>query len=166
MSETEPQRILFFCLGNICRSPLAEALFRHHAEERALAGAFEVGSAGTSRYHVGEAPDPGSQNVARERLGLDISEQRAEQLDDQHLRAFDHFFAMSESNIQDANRLDGAERVSFELLRDWEPEADKRGEDVPDPYGGGGQQFNRVFDIVDRCTRELLDDLVARHGLE
>jgi len=165
MSKTESQRILFFCLGNICRSPLAEALFRHHAKERGLADVFEIGSAGTSRYHVGEAPDPGSQNVARERLGLDISEQRAEQLGDQHLREFDHFIAMSESNIQDAKQLDGADTVSFELLRDWEPEADNRGQDVPDPYGGGGQQFNRVFDIVDRCTRELLDDLVARHGL-
>lgn len=165
MSEPDRQRILFFCLGNICRSPLAEALFRHHAEERGLSDAFEIGSAGTSRYHVGEAPDPGSQNVARERLGLDISGQRAEQLDDQHLRAFDYLVAMSESNIQDAKRLDGADAVSFKLLRDWEPEADNHGKDVPDPYGGGGQQFNRVFDIVDRCTRELLDDLVTRHGL-
>lgn len=165
MSDPDARRVLFFCLGNICRSPLAEALFQHHAEKRGLGDRFEVQSAGTSRYHVGESPDPGSQNVARERLGLDISGQRAQQLDEAHLQEFDDLVAMSESNIQDARRLSGSENVTFKLLRDWEPDESDRGSDVPDPYGGGSSQFDRVFDIVDRCTDNLLDDLVETHGL-
>jgi protein-tyrosine phosphatase len=144
---------------------LAEALFRYHAEQRGLGDHFEVGSAGTSRYHVGESPDPGSQNVARERLDLDISGQRAEQLSESHLREFDDLIAMSDSNIGDAQRLSGADSVDFQLLRDWEPDDADRGSDVPDPYGGGSSQFDHVFDIVDRCTKRLLDDLVERHDI-
>lgn len=164
-TDHSPRRILFFCLGNICRSPLAEALFRYHAEQRGLADSFEVASAGTSRYHVGESPDPGSQNVARERLDLDISDQRAQQLSESHLGEYDHFIAMSDSNIQDARRLSGAADVDFRLLREWEPQQSDRGTDVPDPYGGGSSQFDLVFDIVDRCTERLLDDLIERHDL-
>ena len=160
---TDRLDIMFFCLGNICRSPLAEALFSHKIEARGLEEAFHVESSGTSSYHVGEPPDPGSQNVARERLGRDISHQRSQQLTRDHLETFDYLVAMSQSNRQNALEL-GAdvdpERVM--LLRDFETDefADP---DVPDPYGAGQSQFDLVFDIVDRCCDELLDELLDRH---
>ena len=70
---SEPIKVMFFCLGNICRSPLAEGLFRHKVEQRGLDHRFHIESSGTSSYHVGELPDPGSRRVAMQRLGLDIS---------------------------------------------------------------------------------------------
>lgn len=161
MSQT---RIIFFCLGNICRSPLAEGLFRHKVEQRGLAEHFHIESAGTSAYHIGEAPDPGSQEVALERLGLDISRQRAQQLDEAHHRDFDVLVGMDRSNRRHALRMDGAVADKILLLRNFEPEPHHRGTDVPDPYGGGLSQFDLVFDIVDRCTERLLDHLLELEG--
>lgn len=155
--------IMFFCLGNICRSPLAEGLFRHKVEERGLTHLFHIESSGTSSYHVGELPDPGSRRVAMERLGLDISYQRSQQLTREHVAEFDYLVAMDESNRQSAQRWAGTKGVA--LLRDWEPDPAHRGKGVPDPWGGGGSQFDLVFDIVDRCCECLLDELVDRHGL-
>jgi protein-tyrosine phosphatase len=152
-------RVLFFCLGNICRSPLAEALFRHHAAERGLSDRFHIESAGTSAYHVGQQPDPGSRRVARERLNLDISDQRAQQLVDHHFVEFDYLVAMDRSNRRNALRLAYADPDKILLLRDYEPDPDQRGADVPDPYGGGGSQFGLVFEIVDRCFERLIDAL-------
>lgn len=155
--------IMFFCLGNICRSPLAEALFSHKIEERGLEEAFRVESSGTSSYHVGESPDPGSQNVARERLGRDISHQRSQQLTREHLETFDYLLAMSQSNRQRALEL-GAEvdEDRLMLLRDFEPEEFAE-PDVPDPYGERQEQFDLVFDIVDRCCDEFLAHLLDAH---
>lgn len=155
---------MFFCLGNICRSPLAEGLFRHKVRERGLEERFDIESSGTSSYHVGEAPDPGSQRVARERLGLDISHQRSQQLSRRHVAEFDVLIAMDESNRRKALRWADSDD-DVELLRDYEPDPADRGTGVPDPWGAGGSQFDLVFDIVDRCCDVLLDDLVERHGL-
>ncbi|QDG54294.1 low molecular weight phosphotyrosine protein phosphatase [Persicimonas caeni] len=154
-------RIIFFCLGNICRSPLAEGLFRYKVEQRGLAERFHIESAGTSAYHIGEAPDPGSQKVALDRLDLDISHQRAQQLEDAHHHEFDVLVAMDRSNRRHALRMDGADSDKILLLRNFEPEPQHRGTDVPDPYGGGVSQFDLVFDIVDRCTERLLDHLLS-----
>jgi protein-tyrosine phosphatase len=162
MSDTI--KVMFFCLGNICRSPLAEGLFRHKVRERGLQDWFEIESSGTSSYHVGEPPDPGSQRVARKRLGLDISHQRSQQLSRQHVEEFDVLVAMDSSNQRVAQQwADGEDAVW--LLRDFEPDPADRGTAVPDPWGGGGSQFDLVFDIVDRCCDVLLDELVDRHGL-
>jgi protein-tyrosine phosphatase len=152
---------MFFCLGNICRSPLAEALFRHKVQERGLVDAFHIESSGTSSYHIGEEPDPGSQRVARERLGLDISDQRAQQLNANHVASFDYLVAMDRSNKRNAERLGSAQIM---LLRELEPGgADSL--DVPDPWGGGASHFERVYDIVDACTAELLDRILSEHDL-
>ena len=158
-----PIRVMFFCLGNICRSPLAEGLFRFKVEELGLADAFHIESSGTSSYHVGELPDPGSRKVAMDRLGLDISYQRSQQLTREHLTTFDVLVAMDESNRRSASRLDSDAKI--DLLRDWEPDSADRGQGVPDPWGGGGSHFGRVFDIVDRCCDELIADLVSRYDL-
>ena len=161
-----PIRVLFFCLGNICRSPLAEALFRHHVRQRGLADEFEIASAGTSGYHVGEPPDPGSVRVARERLQLDISDQRAQQLDPSHLRDYDYLVAMDRSNLQNAEQLDGASEAALLLFRDFEPISETRGADVPDPWGGGPSHFEDVYDIVDRCAEAFLDYVSQREGID
>lgn len=156
---TPPTRILFFCLGNICRSPLAEGLFRHHVTQRGLQARYHIESAGTGAWHVGNPPDPGSIHVARERAGLDISPQRAQQLLDHHFVEFDYLVAMDHANRRSALRLAYADPDKLLLLRDFEPDPALRGREVPDPYGGASTQFDLVFDIVERCTRELLDKL-------
>ena len=161
-----PTRVLFFCLGNICRSPLAEALFRYHVEQQGRGGDFQIASAGTSGYHVGSPPDPGSVRVARERLGLDISDQRAQQLDSTHLQSFDYLVAMDRSNLRNAERLEGASKANLLLFRDFEPDSSQRGGDVPDPWGGGADHFEKVYDIVDRCSRSFLDHILQNEGLE
>lgn len=155
-------RVMFFCLGNICRSPLAEGIFRHHVQQRGLAHRFHIESSGTSDYHVGEAPDVGSQRVVKQRLGVDIAQQRAQQLTSGHLAHFDVLIAMDASNRANARRL--GHHSGIELLRDFEPHP-PRGGDVPDPWGGGPTQFEVVYEIVYRCTERLLDELIQRHGI-
>ena len=155
--------VMFFCLGNICRSPLAEALFRHKLEAHGLSDQFHVESSGTSSYHVGEAPDPGSQRVARERLDRDISHQRSQQLQPHHLQEFDYLVAMSDSNRRRAMQLeDNVDDDRVFLLRDFDP-TDGADTDVPDPYGAGQSQFDLVYEIVDRSCEEFLDYLLERH---
>ncbi len=156
---TQPIKVMFFCLGNICRSPLAEGLFLYHLEERGLADRFHVESSGTSAYHVGEAPDPGSQAVIRQQLGVDISHQRSQQLTKSHVREFDYLVAMDHSNRQNAERLGDADIL---LLRDFEPEPSHRDTGVPDPWGGGGSQFQNVYEIVYRCTESFLDHVLEQ----
>lgn len=163
--STNTTSVIFFCLGNICRSPLAEALFRYHVENRALDDHFEIASAGTSSYHIGEPPDPGSVRVARERLGLDISHQRAQQLSSSHLEDYDYLVAMDQSNLNNAKRLDGADEANLLLFRNFEPSEQHRGEDVPDPWGGGESHFEKVYDIVERCTASFLDHICERESL-
>lgn len=149
-------RVMFFCLGNICRSPLAEGLFCHHLQVRGLEHRFHVESSGTSAYHAGEPPDLGSQRVILKHLGVDISHQKAQQLQANHLSEFDVVVAMDESNRTNALKLRPNSRII--LLRDYDP--DFPGDDVPDPYGGGANQFELVYDLVYRCTERLLDDLL------
>lgn len=161
-----PTRVLFFCLGNICRSPLAEALFRYHVEQRDLIDDFEIASAGTSGYHVGSPPDSGSVRVARERLGLDISSQRAQQLNASHLSSYDYLVAMDRSNLNNARQLSGASEANLLLFRDFEPNQSDVGLDVPDPWGGGASHFENVYEIVDRCANSFLTYVVEQEGLK
>lgn len=164
--SSDPTRVMFFCLGNICRSPLAEALFRYHVRERGLEDRFEIDSSGTGGYHVGEPPDPGSVRVARQRLDLDISDQRAQQLAAHHLDYFDYLVAMDRSNLTNAKRLNGAGDANLLLFRDFETQPELRGDDVPDPWGGGDSQFERVYDIVHRCSASFLDHVCEQEGLQ
>ena len=159
MKEPRPTRVLFVCLGNICRSPLGEALFRHHAEAAGLSERFEADSAGTAAYHVGEPPDPRSVETARRR-GVPYTG-RARRIERDDYYAFDHIVAMDRSNLADieARRPDDA-TAKIHLLRTFDP--DSGGDDVPDPYYGGPDGFDDVHDIVDRSTRALLRHLA--HG--
>ena len=161
---TRPIKVMFFCLGNICRSPLGEGLFLRAVADRGLADRFEVASSGTSGFHVGESPDPGSVRVARAH-GVDITNQRAQKLTSAHLTGYDYVVGMSASNMRDARRMRGAEAANLLLLRDFEPDPARRGLDTPDPYYIGGDSFDEVYGIVDRCVGRLLDHIVAEWGL-
>ena len=157
--------VMFFCLGNICRSPIAEALFRHKLADQGLGDRFLVRSSGTGAYHVGEGADPGSCRVCAQRLGDDLSGHRAQQLTAEHLERFDYLVAMDTSNIENARRLRGGQQAELLLLRDFEPRESQRGLGVPDPWGGGAGGFDEVYDIVDRCLDNLLDHIRERESL-
>jgi protein-tyrosine phosphatase len=160
-----PIRILFVCLGNICRSPLAEGIFRAIVEEEGLADAFEIDSGGTGAWHVGERPDPRMRATA-ERRGLDINYQRARQVQRRDLLHFDHVFVMDKHNLHDTLALDpgGDHGTRVRLFREFDPRPDDY--QVPDPYSGGPEGFENVYDIVERTSRAILDRLKEIYDLE
>ena len=164
---TDPSiRILFVCLGNICRSPLAEGVFRDLVEREGLADRFEIDSAGTGGWHVGEAPDPRMQETASSH-GLDIGGQRGRQVSADDLDQYDYVLAMDRSNLAALLKLPGTNRTStnIRLFRDFDPEPDDG--NVPDPYYGTGMEgFDRVYRIVERTANALLDHLVDTHDLK
>ena len=152
------QRVLFVCLGNICRSPLAEGVMRHMVQEQGLDGRIEVDSAGTGAWHVGEAPDPRSREVAV-RNGVSLEGQAARKVDPADFRDFDRVLAMDQSNLHELQVLaPGNSPAAVQLLRDFDPAG--KG-DVPDPYYGGEGGFDRVYEMVERSCRALLAELAS-----
>lgn len=155
---TPPTRVLFVCLGNIVRSPLAEGLFREQASQRGLADHFEVDSAGTSSYHIGERPDSRMRRTAAER-GLEY-DGRSRQVRESDLEEFDLIIAMDRQNLRNLQglaRRSGA-KEKIRLMREFDPQAD--GDlDVPDPYYGGQSGFESTYEIVERSIDALLDSL-------
>lgn len=150
-------RVLFVCLGNICRSPLAEGAFRMHVESHSLGHIIHVDSAGTSGYHVGEAPDERSRAVAAKH-GVDISRQRARQFIKKDLLDFDFVIAMDESNLRNINHLNSSEhRAQTSLMLSELAEGTT---DVPDPYYGGTDGFDLVWSMVERACATLLERIV------
>lgn len=149
-------RVLFICMGNICRSPLAEGHFRHLVEQEGLADRFEIDSAGTGPWHVGEAPDARMRSTARRR-GLDLNALRARQVQRRDLYDYDHVFVMDKTNLHDTLSLDpdGDHGTRVRLYREFDPEPESY--QVPDPYSGGRTGFETVYDIVDRTNRAILD---------
>lgn len=147
-------RILFVCLGNICRSPLAEGVFRTLLREQGLEGEFQVDSAGTGSWHNGEPPHPGSVDVAG-RHGIDISAQRSRQVRGSERGDFDWWVAMDRSNAQDLQHL-GLPEEAVLLLLDFAGPGTP--DDVPDPYYEGG--FDRTFSLVQAGCQGLLDHLL------
>jgi len=151
--------VLFVCLGNICRSPLAEGVFRARLEARGLSARFHVDSCGTGAWHVGNGPDPRSVAVARDH-GIDISGQRARQLSPADFRQFDWIVAMDTSNYRGCqSRAPGD--FSGEIVTFMSFVSHAHGPDVPDPYYGGGDGFERVFRILDRGMEPLLDHILG-----
>jgi protein-tyrosine phosphatase len=149
-------RILFVCLGNICRSPAAEAVFAHLVREAGLSDRVSVDSAGTGSWHIGEPADWRMQQAAHAR-GVTLTS-TARQVAVADFDRFDHIFAMDAENLQDLQRLAPPQhRHKVRLFRDLDPEG--RGQDVPDPYLGQADRFNEVLDIVTRASRALLDEL-------
>jgi protein-tyrosine phosphatase len=154
-------RVLFVCLGNICRSPLAEGVFLHLVREAGLAHRFDVDSAGTGDWHVGERPDARAAAVAGKH-GVELPS-RARQVTRDDLDAFDHVLAMDRENLRDLLRLARADvRADIRLLRAHDPVRDRHdGDDVPDPYYGGPSGFDLVYEMVHRSCTALLDELTA-----
>ena len=158
MSATDATSVLFVCLGNICRSPLAEGVFRELVTQAGAAERFLVDSAGTGAYHAGEAPDPRSVAVA-DRHGVRLSG-LARQVTPRDLEEFDWVVAMDKSNRMSLDQLRGAaSSARIVLMRDFDPESP--GGDVPDPYYGGADGFTEVFEILDRSCRGLLHNLTG-----
>lgn len=147
------KKILFVCLGNICRSPQAEAIFNHKIKEKGLVHVYQGDSCGTSNYHTGCSPDQRTiQNSLKN--GVPVYH-AARQLSDHDLENFDLILAMDESNYHNILRLSTAtaHQHKIKLMRDFDPH--EQG-DVPDPYYGGEKDFQEVFDILNRSIENLI----------
>ena len=153
-------RILFVCLGNICRSPTAEGVLRTLAAREAPELAIEVDSAGTAAYHVDEPPDPRSRQAAARR-GYDLSALRARIVEPGDFERFDLILAMDRENLRVLRqRAPAGADERLRLFLEFAPEAGP--EDVPDPYYGGPNGFEEVLDLVEATTRSLLAHLRQR----
>ena len=153
-------KILFVCMGNICRSPMAEGVFKHHVKQAGLDGRISTDSAGTHDYHVGEPPDPRAQRAAKRR-GYDLSVLRARQVDPGDFSSFDYVLAMDELNLRLLERLCPSQHAhKLKLFMEFSTSSALR--EVPDPYYGGEQGFERVLDMVEQAAQELLDHLRRR----
>jgi protein-tyrosine phosphatase len=155
-------RILFVCLGNICRSPTAEGVMRHVLREEGLEDQVEVDSAGTGGWHVGAPPDERATAAARNRSIVLEGAARKFSPDDFH--EFDLILAMDSENRRDLLALapDEDARAKVRLLREFDPASDGAADlDVPDPYYGGDEWFDHVLDLVEASTRGLVDRLRA-----
>ncbi len=163
MSENkEKVSVLFVCMGNICRSPTAEGVFRKLVEDEGLSLSVEIDSAGTHAYHVGEQPDRRAQAAALRR-GVSLSDIRARRVAGDDFARFDYVLAMDRLNLhmltEEAGQ-DYAERVK--LFLDFGGGAES---EVPDPYYGGTAGFERVLDLVEDASRGLLETLRSRHSI-
>jgi protein-tyrosine phosphatase len=156
----EPFRLLFVCLGNICRSPTAEGVFRQTAAREAPDLDIQVDSAGTGDYHVGEPPDRRTQGVAAAR-GIDLSTLRARQVSVEDFERFDLILAMDRENLRALGRMRPAgARAELALFLDYAGCGE--GADVPDPYAGDADEFEQVLELVTQASRALLARLQRR----
>ncbi len=155
----EKVSVLFVCMGNICRSPTAEGVFRHQVAEAGLDALFEIDSAGTHAYHVGEPPDRRAQAAATRR-GVSLADIRARRVAAEDFERFHHIIAMDEDNLVMLHeQADAAHRDKIRLFLEFGsgPETE-----VPDPYYGGAAGFERVLDLVEDASRGLLEVLRQR----
>lgn len=152
-------KVLFVCLGNICRSPTAEGVFRQKVREAGLEDRVEIDSAGTGDWHVGKAPDARTRAAALRR-GYDLSGLRARQVSIADFSRYDLVLAMDNANLRDLKRLRGSSgKAELDLfLRRYELEIDE----VPDPYYGGEDGFEQVLDLVERACDGLLTEVKGR----
>ncbi len=151
----EPIRVLFVCLGNIVRSPLAETLFRLQVGQAGLGEKYEIDSAGTAAYHVGERPDARMRQVAAEHAVK--HDGRARQVREEDFEDFDLIIAMDASNKSNLEKLTQSPQQvkKIHMMREFDPQVESD-LDVPDPYYGGMNGFEFVFQMIERSTQELL----------
>ncbi len=147
-------KVLFVCMGNICRSPTAEAVFRHYVDKAGLLEHISIDSAGTHDYHIGDAPDARTQRAAKQR-GYDMSKLRGRQVEAGDFVRFDYVLAMDEANLSILQRLRPHDAQSHLGLFLEFAEYHKERE-VPDPYYGGADGFERVLDMVEDAAAGLL----------
>lgn len=147
-------KVLFVCMGNICRSPTAEGVFAHLVASKSLGDRFQIDSAGTHAYHVGDAPDLRAQKAARER-GIELKQLRARKVVIADFESFDHILAMDDDNyaiLQESSPAHFRHKIRHFL--DYAPHLNQR--EVPDPYYGGSYGFERVLDMVEQASEGFL----------
>ena len=151
-------KVLFVCMGNICRSPTAEGSFRSIVSKQELSDCFEIDSAGTHAYHIGNSPDSRSQKIARN-YGVDLSNLRARQVHESDFYYYDHIIAMDMDNIKILKSICPNDSQSqIKLLLDYLPDAGSQS--VPDPYFEG--KFDEVFGMVYEACTSFLESLVKK----
>lgn len=152
-------KVLFVCLGNICRSPTAEAVFRGMASAAGMLDKLEIDSAGTSSYHIGEAPDSRATAAAKTR-GYEMSHLVGRQVKPNDFEHYDYILAMDNANLRDLRRnCPAAYQSKVELFLHYANRFDEN--EVPDPYYGGSQGFEHVLDLVEDASKGLLDAINA-----
>ena len=153
--QRDPLRVLFVCSGNICRSPLGEAIFRHQARDAGLESRFVIDSAGTHGWHEGELADPRARRVGEKRGVLVTSRARPVVAGD--FETFDVILAMDRGHLRELRgRCPAPLRERIRLMREFD---DPPGGDVPDPYYDGEDAFEHVFDMLETCCRRLLVEI-------
>lgn len=153
-----PVKILMVCLGNICRSPLAEGIL----QSKLPAEKFVVDSAGTGDWHAGQGPDKRSVLTAKNR-GLDISCQKARQIKQSDFTEFDHIFVMDSSNLRDVTRLAPNPQAKAKVKLMMDEIFPGQNIDVPDPYYGGPEGFDKVYDMLDEACELVAAKLIKEH---
>lgn len=143
-------KVLFVCLGNICRSPMAESVFAFKVKELGLD--IECDSAGTGDWHVGQKPDPRTRKKLEEN-GIEFAS-RARQVKAKDFDEFDYIVAMDEANVRDLSRWENAKPAKISLMMDWSP--GEQGTAVPDPYYGDASDFELVYQMVSRASEGLI----------
>jgi len=153
----ETYKVLFVCTGNICRSPTAEAVFRHHVSDAGLAAHIGIDSAGTHGYHIGEPPDPRSVAEGASR-GFKMEMLRARKVRASDFQLFDLILAMDAEHLAHLQALQPTgSKATVKLFLDYHPRTP--GADVPDPYYGNKSGFTHVLDMIEEASRELLADV-------
>ncbi len=150
-------KVLFVCLGNICRSPLAEAIFKHKLKQRNLEKYIYADSCGTSNYHIGDPPDARTL-VNAKRNGIEIAHV-GRQIKPADLQHFEMLLAMDRSNLYNIQKMDGSGLYNAKIILMRAFDETSPHEDVPDPYYGGEEGFQIVFEILERSTNNLLDHI-------
>ncbi len=163
MKQQDKIGVVFVCMGNICRSPTAEAVFRHQVEQAGLADRIAIDSAGTHDYHIGELPDPRTRQAASRR-GYDMAALRGRQVGAADFARFDYVLAMDENNLAILERLRPSDAAAhLGLFLEFAQRHDER--EVPDPYFGGADGFERVLDLVEDAAQGLLSHIRKEHSL-
>jgi protein-tyrosine phosphatase len=160
MNLKEKVSILFVCMGNICRSPTAEAVFRHYVENAGLSERIQIDSAGTHDYHIGESPDARTRRAAQQR-GYDMNGLRGRQVEAADFGRFDYVLAMDRANLAILQRLAQQGGGNPHLFLSYAKHHKER--EVPDPYYGGADGFERVLDMVEDAAEGLLQHIREKH---
>jgi protein-tyrosine phosphatase len=156
-------RVLFVCMGNICRSPTAQGVFEQLVERQGLASDIQIDSAGTHAYHIGEPPDARAAQAARKR-GIELGKQRARRVSENDFLDFDYVLAMDRSNYDDLMMLAPPDhQTKLHLFLKFAPRLAE--DEVPDPYYGGITGFERVLDLIEQAALGLLAEIRQQHRL-